>query len=152
MGFVRAYRPGDELDLACRLRVADLQELQAGTEMSPEDCLREGAEQSVPSCTIIGNIGFVAGMFGVTENGRVWLLGSDELVQKPLVKQFLQECKLWLDKLQDIHPLLFNYIDERNTVHRRWLKWMGFTFIKRHHEYGPHKMPFLEFVRIKPNV
>jgi hypothetical protein len=151
MGYVRAYRPGDELDLVPRLRDADLREIKAATDASPLDVLREGAEQSVPSCTIIGNYDTVAGMFGATREGRVWLLGSEELVTSPLNRQFLRECRRWCDKLHDLYPLLWNVIDERNEVHIRWLKWMGFTFINKK-PYGPHGLPFLEFVRIKQDV
>jgi hypothetical protein len=148
MGFVRSYRDGDEYDLAPRLRAADLREIEAASGRDPLDVLREGAELSVPSCTIIGNIGFVAGMFGATPDGRVWLLGSDELVTYPLNRQFLKECRVWCDKMLNLYPLLHNVIDERNDVHIRWLKWMGFTFINRK-PYGPQGLPFLEFVRIK---
>lgn len=149
MGFVRCYRPGDECELSLRLRQADLREIEAATGQDPVDALREGAEQSVPSCTIIDHTGAIAGMFGATPTGRVWLLGSDALIQNPLRRQFLRECRRYVDALP--YPLLHNVIDERNTVHVRWLKWMGFTFIRRL-PYGPQHLPFLEFVRIQPHV
>jgi hypothetical protein len=34
------------------------------------------------------------------------------------------------------------------VVHIRWLRWMGFTFIKSHPKYGAEGRLFLEFVRI----
>lgn len=154
MGFARAYRAGDEFDLAPRLRMADLQEIQASSGLDIEVSLREGAEQSAPSCTIIGNNGFVAGMFGVVpegEFGRVWLLGSDELVTKPLSRQFLRECKNFLEVMGRPYLAIGNQIDERNTLHIRWLKWMGFTFINRIPEYGVERRPFLEFIKLCAN-
>lgn len=151
MGFVRCYRPGDEYDLAPRLRKADLQEIEAASAQDPIDALREGAEKSVPSCTIIGNIGFVAGMFGVVPEdhfGRVWLLGSDELVTKPLSRQFLSECKSFLNGIERMYPAIGNIIDARNTLHIKWLRWLGFTFIRRIPDYGVERREFLEFIKL----
>lgn len=146
MGFVRAYRPGDECDLAPRLREADLREIELfGAGRDPMELLREGAEQSVPSCTIIGNIGFVAGMFGVVPEddgfGKVWLVGSDELVTPPLSRQFLRECRKFLAAMEPHYLALGNHIDARNTLHIKWLQWMGFTFIRREPQY-------LEFIKL----
>jgi hypothetical protein len=46
------------------------------------------------------------------------------------------------------YTLIGNVIDERNRVHLRWLKWMGFTFVQRIPEYGVQHRPFLEFIKI----
>jgi hypothetical protein len=105
--------------------------------------------------TIIGNNGFVAGMFGVVPqadgSGVVWLLGSDELVAPPLSRQFLRECKQHLAVMERAYTQLWNHIDERNTVHRRWLEWLGFEFYKRIPEYGHERRPFLEFKKLCAN-
>lgn len=154
MGFARAYRPGDEFDLAPRLRVADLNECRAVSAKEPETVLREGAEASAPSCTIVGNNGYVAGMFGVIDEGifgRVWMLGSDELCAPPLSRQFIKECKSFLSVMERPYLAIGNVIDERNRVHIRWLKWMGFKFINRIPEYGIERRPFLEFIKLCAN-
>jgi hypothetical protein len=149
MGFARAYRAGDECDLAPRLRLADLQEIQATTTESPIDVLRTGAWWSRPSVTIIGNHGFVAGIFGVVPqedgSGVVWMLGSDELTKPPLSRQFIRECRTFVKIIGRGYTELHNVIDERNTVHRRWLEWLGFEFTNRIPEYGVEHRPFLEF-------
>ncbi len=150
MGYVRCYRPGDEYSLAPRLRQADRQEIEAASGLNPVDALRESAESSVPSCTIIGNDHHIAGMFGCVPDGRVWLLGSDALIQNPLKRQFLKECRKYVDALP--YPLLHNVIDVRNIVHMRWLNWMGFTFVGEPIHYGPQNLLFLKFVRIQPYV
>lgn len=149
MGFARPYRDGDEYDLAGRLRQADLDELKAASPLDPIVILRTGAYYSVPSVSIIGNKGSVAGMFGVVPQkdgtGVIWLLGTDELVQRPLCRQFIRECRYHLKCLQRNYTQLHNVIDERNTVHRRWLEWLGFEFTNRIPEYGHERRPFLEF-------
>jgi len=63
-------------------------------------------------------------------------------------RTFLRQSKIELRKILKEYPVLFNVVDSRNEVHVRWLQWMGFTFIKKHSEYGPEKRPFYEFVRI----
>lgn len=150
MGYVRSYRPGDELALAPVLRKADLQEIEAASGADPVDVLRVSAERSAPACTIIDNEGNIAGMFGCVPDGTVWLLGADALIQPPLRRQFLRECRRYVDALP--YPLLHNYVDERNTVHIRWLQWMGFTFIGEPILLGPNQVSFRKFVRIQPYV
>lgn len=131
MGYVRAYRAFDEIDLAPRLRKADLQEIAACSGRDPVEVLQEGAALSAPSCTVIGNSGFVAAMFGVHPEGdfgRVWLLGSDELCAPPLSRQFIRECRDFLAVMERPYNKTGNFIDQRNTVHIRWLKWLGYEF------------------------
>ena len=152
MGFVRAYEPGDEVYISTRLRRADRNELQALSDSTPEAILREGGMISLPSCTIVGNSGKPAGMFGVVPEGhgagRIWLSGTDELTAKPMRTQFIQESKNYLSGLERIYRLLHNEIDERNTIHIRWLQWLGFTFIRRIESYGCEGRPFLEFCKV----
>jgi hypothetical protein len=149
VGFARAYREGDECDLAPRLRQADLDELKAATSEQPIDILRTGAFYSRPAVTIIGNNGYVAGMFGVVPqrdgSGVVWMLGSDEITKPPLSRQFIRECRTFVKVLERGYTELHNVIDERNTVHRRWLEWIGFEFTNRIEKYGVEGRPFLEF-------
>jgi hypothetical protein len=148
-GYVRSYRPGDERQLATCLRKADRMEIEAASGARPVDVLRWSAERSAPACSIIYE-DRVVGMFGCVPDGTVWLLGADALVQPPLVRQFLRECRRYVDALP--YPLLHNLVDERNTVHIRWLQWMGFTFIGEPVLLGPHQLPFRKFVRIQPYV
>lgn len=134
MGYAREYREGDASDLASRLRLADIVEIVAGCSGDPIDVLREGAERSAPSCTIIGNSGFVAGMFGIVpegDYGRVWLLGSDELVAPPLSRQFIRECRDFLAVMERPYTVTGNVMHRSNFVHRRWLEWLGYEFKRK---------------------
>lgn len=156
MGTVRAYQQGDAEQLAPRLRQADVREVFAASGHRPYEALADAALRSDILCTIEGDSGQVAGMFGVSAvtdvSAVVWLLGSDDLVSGRLKKQFLKECRQWCDRFHSFRPLLFNCVDERNEAAIRWLKWMDFTFIKRHEAFGYEHMPFLEFVRLKHHV
>lgn len=160
MAYVRAYSPGDAQILAPLLREADRREIQASSGRPEADVLEEGAELSVPSCSIIDDTDTVVGMFGVVpyyDFGKVWLMGSDALVRPPTSRQLLKECKTWLSGLERVgfnghrYRSLCNVIDARNTLHIRWLKWMGFTFIRTIPDYGVEKRPFLEFIKLCAN-
>jgi hypothetical protein len=92
-------------------------------------------------------------MFGAVPcsdlDGDVWLLGTDALATRPLAGQFLRQSRFWLTALHEgCAPILHNVIDARNTLHIRWLQWLGFTFIKRHEVFGVEGRPFLEFMRL----
>jgi hypothetical protein len=152
LGYVRAYEPEDADELAPHLREADRREMQAAFGVTLQQSIRLVPDNEI-LCTICTDDDKVVGLFGAVPtcdlSAAVWLVGSDALTQPPLRRQFLVEGKTFLDALHRYRPLLWNYVDERNHLHIRWLKWMGFTFINRHPEYGVEKRPFLEFVRLK---
>jgi hypothetical protein len=151
MGCVEPYELGDETQLVPKLRAEDFAELTACSTRPPVELLREGAVQSVPSCSILNTQGEVVGMFGVVpvapRCGQVWLLGSDELTKNPLRRQFIRESRMYLNALHQQYPLLFNVISETNTIHIRWLKWLHFTFIRRIPAYGLEQRPYMEFAK-----
>lgn len=84
-------------------------------------------------------------MFGVSENGAIWLLASDD-IQK-IRFSFLRESRKVVELLNQKYRTLWNYVDCRNELHLRWLKWCGFKFI-RQLKYGVNQKPFYEFIRI----
>ena len=82
---------------------------------------------------------------GAADVGIVWLLGSDDITTYS--RLFLRLCRPWLEKLQGQYRILRNWIDARNEVHIRWLKWSGFTFLRRIERFGVEGRPFYEFMR-----
>ena len=154
MGYVRESIPQDVYRLENHLRQADQDELYAATGLDPKFILRKSYGLSSDTFSIVCNCKKkekIIGIFGVVEhekNGIVWMVASDLLVNKKHTKQFIRQTKVWVDRLNDKFPLLFNVVDKRNKVHMRWLKWSGFTFIKEK-PWGKFDLPFIEFVRIK---
>jgi hypothetical protein len=51
--------------------------------------------------------------------------------------------------MNDKYPILVNACDADYTKAINWLRFVGFTFIKKHDKWGVGDRPFLEFVRIK---
>lgn len=91
-------------------------------------------------------------MFGVvritgTEGGCIWLLGSDLIEQMP--KTFMRKSRQWIDHLAQDYAYLTNAIMEENTVHLKWIVFLGAELVNRVPEYGPGKQPFIFFMRRK---
>lgn len=106
------------------------------------------SEVCIALCTPDGAVhGFLgcSGLSGAPEVGQVWLVLSDEVFKRQ--HAFLRRSPLMVEALHTKWPLLTNLADERNTVHLKWLRWLGFKFLRRVH-LGPQALPFIEFARI----
>jgi len=137
--------------MAPLLREADRREIAAMSGEACVDALMRGLEGDVCLTALTGE-GNPMLMFGVAPSphpgaGYVWLLGTDQI--KRYVRVFLDLAPAYIDSLHDIYPLLHNYVDARNEVHIRWLRWLGCTFIQTHDRMGVQERPFHEFVRIR---
>lgn len=75
--------------------------------------------------------------------GSIWLLGSEELLD--IRMQFLRESRRWLDVVSQGCQLTGNVVHSENIVHVRWIKWLGYSFLRRLVVGG---QPFLEFAKI----
>ncbi len=152
LNMVRPSLEKDAYELAPRLRKADRDEIDAASGDNPLQALIRGYEYSYQPFTILVN-DKVAGMFGAVPLdqqfvvGAVWLLGSDDIfnVRMP----FARQSRLWVDVVHKPFNVLTNWVDERNSVHIRWLKWIGFKFIAKCERFGYRNLPFYEFVKIK---
>lgn len=151
--YVRLAEQRDVDYLATRLRVADLDEIAANNGSSPREALQRGYETSTQCYVgVTDDRPFIIFGAGPVEQGvgGVWGLGSDDIEAAKM--SFLRQSRFWVDVMHKEYPLLFNYVDARNTFHIRWLRWLGFTFINKHPHYGVAHLPFYEFVRISPHV
>ncbi len=150
---VRSSIPSDVATVANGMRPEDVAEVKAQSGSDPKGGLLFCFFMSKPCMTLIGRHGKPIAMWGVVPNelgsGRIWLLGHQSMFEDPCDKgYFLRESKIQLAKLHKQYSVLFNEVDARNKVHIRWLQWMGFTFIRKHPQWGPEARPFYEFVRI----
>lgn len=153
--FVRVAHPDDAAYLAPRLRPEDKAEVRASSGRTPLEALTISFDLSDPVYTICYSNADPVGMFGVVPTdepgvGAVWMLATPriESMQFP----FLRQCRKWIDHLNDLYPLLYNFVDGRNLVHMKWLRWMNFIFLECHPRYGVEALTFYEFARMKHNV
>lgn len=139
---VRKATKSDVEDLDGRLRAADLLELKAH-KVKACDALTGGLASSTP-CYAIEHEGRCIGLFGASAApdypgvGHVWLLGSDEIGD--IGRQFLRESRKWLKEISSPYDLVCNVVHEDNELHIKWLKFLGFKFLRR-------EAPFIEFAR-----
>ena len=144
---------GDVEYIAPRLRQADRNECLASTGNEPLGILQQSLNLGDTTLTLRAPTGDRVGVCGVVpstaipEAGIVWMVATDDIYQHQIT--FLRNSKRALQYLSEDYLVLYNCVDARNSVHIKWLKWMGFTFINKHENYGAEKRLFYEFVRIK---
>lgn len=137
------------------LREADRAEVRALTGAPPELVVPACVDASRAVWTIAGYGGEPAGLWGLQdvqdhpEVGWVWMILTPTVERHPYL--FLEKCRENLPLLHSFHPIVTNHVDERNTVHLRWLRWMGFSFLRRIERWGAEGRPFIEFARLNPS-
>ena len=156
-GYVRDATLDDAVELGPRLRPEDRAEIRAmAGSIDPTLALIGSVLLSGDNAkAIVTNAGEVIGLFGVVDDGdgiggTVWLMASSTLEERRYALTFLRECHKWCDRMNAKFPLLHNYVDARNEVHLKWLKWCGCIFIKHEPSFGYERRPFIQFVRLRP--
>lgn len=145
---VSAATEADAHELAPKLRTADVQEIWAAARRTPLDALLSAVHMSGETA-LSGRVdGRVACMWGVAPASflsdvyRPWLLASDEIV--PHARTFLRLNRDWMIWASTEYPILENYVDARNEVSIRWLRWLGFDILPPE-PMGPDRVPFHRF-------
>ena len=135
--------------LAPRLRQTDKEEILAGIGKTPYHALLIGYLECAIVFTIVNPKNEPVGIFGVTDcgngTGAIWLLATDGLAKIQIA--FLKECRKVVNVLNKKYKILWNFVDCRNQLHIKWLKWCGFKFINKTN-WGVLNKPFYEFIRI----
>lgn len=133
--------------LKYRLRLDDIAEIWASHHHSPEVALTESLMRSSPCLTIDDN-GKPVGMFGVNPESMlgsravIWFLASDDINKMKI--RFLRNCKIFIKLMLNEYPLLYNFVDVRNTESVKWLEYLGAKF-QGPLKFGVEQMPFLFF-------
>lgn len=152
-------REDDPAILGPNLREADVNEIHAVAGIKPEVGLQISMDVS-DKCYAVRDLETdePLALFGTTPTGSddipmaaVWFLSSDKMFVKNKIS-FLKHSKFWVEKLFGEYVLLHNLVDARNTVHIRWLKWLGFKFIADVQEFGVEKRVFRQFYKRRDDV
>ncbi|UYO52498.1 phage protein Gp13 family protein [Rhodopseudomonas palustris] len=151
-GYVQRATVEDVTYIANHLRQADRDECDAMTGAPPELILPQSVGAGRDVWTFHRGDGLPAGVFGVDptplpEVGIVWMVSTDEITNHKF--EFLTRCRPYVEALNDRYPIITNMVDARNTLHHRWLKWLGFSFLRRIEQWGARSVPFYEFARMK---
>ena len=127
MSKVRPALLSDAVYIADRMRSADVDELSL-YDISPKDALVLGLNASLQPLSVICD-GMPCAMFGVAPTatdgiGSVWLLGTPDLFT--IKVPFLRQSEMWLNHCSKPFSGVGNWVDSRNHLHIRWLRWLGF--------------------------
>lgn len=152
MNLVRPSTLEDCRFVADNMRTEDIAESWAASRLSPYDALCLSRNSSPVCLTLIEpDTGNPAALLGVNVEadpmfGAIWLLGTPAIERFPIT--FLRHCKPMLSQLYDETrcEAFYNYTHKPNSVHHRWLKWLGFIFIR---EVIINDESFYEFVRLR---
>ena len=136
------------LYIAEHLREADRQEIKAALGQSPREALVEGCVTAKACFMFRDPEGVPTGLFGIVEDptgvGAVaWMVSTDGIERYSMT--FLRRCRKWVATLLETYGTLWNYVDARNTVHVKWLRWMGFT-LEGPVPYGYQGLPFYKLI------
>lgn len=101
--------------------------------------------------TLEGDLVGIVGVVPVGLTGGAIAMSGTQLIETNR-SAFLRGSRDVLAEIEKSYDTLYNVCDARNTVHQRWLKWLGFNFIRKIDHYGAGKVPVIEFARITTSV
>lgn len=130
-------------EVAFNLRPDDRREVEEGHGVDPLVELVKAAQKGSSVYFTVPN-GKTAGMAGVEEGGLIWMLTTPAIEEYP--HTFAREAKRFVERRKE--PLLWNIVDERNTVHLKLLRFLGFKFLRKK-LHGPNNLSFIEFCRVR---
>ncbi|WP_339084245.1 phage protein Gp13 family protein [Hyphomicrobium sp. ghe19] len=122
-------RPAHIRTIARRMREADRLEVHAASGKTPGQALAFSLRKSSVAWTWLVD-GRPEAMFGVGDLnilagvGAPWLLGTDVVLAHQM--EFLRRSREWRNQLLQRYSTLTNFVDVRNEVSVRWLRWLGF--------------------------
>ena len=135
------------LALAPIVRRADAEEVWAASRSTPEEALLRGLEYSLdPRAGLVD--GTVACVFGVgqvtlaSDWGIPWMLASPEVERH--ARAFLRLNLAYVREIRGQYRVLLNFVDARNTMALRWLRWLGFRVLPAV-PFGADDLPFHPF-------
>jgi hypothetical protein len=117
-------------DIAPRMRAADTAEVWAAARRTPGEALTLSLDHATSASTVMVG-GRAEMMFGVgalnlmAGIGAPWLLGTDAMLRHQ--RWFLAASEAEIARMLETYAVLHNLVDDRNTMSKRWLGWLGFT-------------------------
>ena len=131
------------LRVASNLLPDDYREVVEGHGHDPLNALVVGVQNS-DSVYFTNPDDEICGIAGVYPNGAIWMLCTSCILTFP--HTFAREAKRFVNSRNE--KLLWNIVDERNTVHLKLLRFLGFKFLRRL-KHGPNNLSFIEFCRVQ---
>ncbi len=135
--------------VAADMRPEDRAEVQAASGCSPLEALQFGLATSVECATVhaprgpIAIFGVVPSVAGNTRIGSPWMLGTPGITGHWF--EFARRSRDEFHAMRQRWDRLENHVDDRNELHKRWLRWLGFEFTELIEHFGVERRPFWRF-------
>lgn len=130
--YVRLSTMDDLKYVAEHMRDEDVEEVRVGGH-EPFPALVMGMlahkSKTYTLVTPEGNPCAILGIHPMQEHptyGVIWLLGTSDI--EKFSYRFLRYSKVVLDDMMKDYDVVGNHAYYKNTVHHKWLRWLGFTF------------------------
>jgi hypothetical protein len=129
------------------MRESDIEEIWASHHHVPIYSLTTSLEESL-FCISIMKDNHTLGMFGIQPDGilgefaSIWLLGANELTAE--FKKKIRLSRNFIKFFLQHYPLLHNFVDARNKISIKWLRFCG-AEIEEAAPFGIEQKPFHYF-------
>jgi hypothetical protein len=137
-------------DVAARMRKCDQDEVLARGR-TPLDSLLNGYLHG-DGCWTWDINGRPEAIYGVVRtssspnSAAIWLLGTDAIQANR--RLFIQQSPSRIAQISAPYDVVWNFVDSRNSLHVRWLKHLGFTFIRETTDVSIDGTLFYEFAKL----
>lgn len=131
-------------EIAPVIREADKNEVFAASSLDVEKALTQSIDVNGYhySGFVDGKLICIFGIARIENIGVPYLLGTDEIEKhKRIVAVY---SKGFIDKYKREFDYMVNFVDARNELAIKWLKWLGFT-IHEAQSFGYLGLPFHKF-------
>lgn len=131
-------------EMAPRVRLEDYMEWMAGCGLAPHEVLTKCEALQYARCAL--RDGEPLMYWGADEGGNLWMVASTKAqkFQLSLHRALVPEEFNGLIEAAGGPRVAFCWADSRNTVHHRWLAWLGFNEVDER-AYGVLGLPFKKF-------
>lgn len=136
--------------LANNLRQADVAEIKAGIDLTPEEAIRMSIHLSSHGWVILDAAGEPIAIFGAAPSNipgtaMMWMVGTEGIRRNS--REIARNTRPYLDEMNVTYPYLWNFVDARNDVSLRWLRWAGCRIIGDEPLHGVEQRLFYIFSR-----
>ena len=141
--------------IGANMRQSDIDEVRASSAITSTEAMHFSLSLSTIAFCVESDTQGPCAMFGAAPGGLpglgvVWMLGTEGIRKEGY--SIAKQTRRYFDELNREYPVLWNYIDGRNSLSMRWLRWGGFELLAEHPEHGPEGRPFFTFARTNVNV
>ena len=126
MGHLRKCTLKDLHYVRDNMREIDKLEALYQADQDPETALKVSYLASKEVMAICGDEDNPIGICGVTPNGCIYMVSTDEIYIQKYRIQLIRKGRIWVDELMKSYTILYNVVYAENVAAMKWLESLGF--------------------------